>query len=63
MELIKQEDGYGTVEMLVIIAGVGLIATAIFKSLDTSLANGPNSAVDKVGTNVDTMLKGWFIEE
>ena len=59
--IIKEEDGYGTVEMILIIAGVGLLATGIFNTLQGSLATNEanNSAVDQVAGSIDGIIKEW----
>lgn len=60
--LVVEEDGYGTVEMILIIAGVGLLATSIFNVLETSIAsNTAGSAVNQVGTNINGLLDDWSL--
>lgn len=62
--IIKTEKGYATVEMLLIIAGVGLLATLLFNSLTTSLVGegNENSTVKKVTKGIDTMVDGWITD-
>ena len=56
---MKEEDGYGTVEMILIIGGVGLLATGIFNVLTDSLSKGDESAVSQVATSIGEIVKGW----
>ncbi len=63
--LMSNEEGYGTVELLLIVAGIGLLATALFTSLTNKLVgeNGDydeNSTTGKVVNGVDTLIEGWF---
>lgn len=63
--LMSNEEGYGTVELLLIVAGIGLLATALFTSLTDSLVGqdgnyDENSTTGKVVNGVDTLIEGWF---
>lgn len=65
--LMSNEEGYGTVELLLIVAGIGLLATALFTSLTNSLVgNVEDGGVDKDSTTgkvvdgVNTLIDGWF---
>jgi len=57
--LLKEEDGYGTVEMILIIAGVGLLATGIFNVLQGNLATDDESAVNQVAGSITDIIKEW----
>ncbi len=64
-QLLKNEQGYGTVELLLIIAGLGLLATGIFKVLQSKLAGDgtttseANSATGKVTGGINSMIDSW----
>lgn len=62
--LMSNEEGYGTVELLLIVAGIGLLATGLFTSLTDKLVgqdgNYPESTTEKVVNGVDTLIDGWF---
>ena len=64
--LMSNEEGYGTVELLLIVAGIGLLATALFTSLTNSLVgdggNDDTSTTGKVVTGVNTLVERWFEE-
>lgn len=60
--LLKNEQGYGTVELLIIIGVLGLVAITSGKKLTTNLAGdstSTNSATDKVVTNVNSLVTQW----
>jgi len=57
--LLKEEEGYGTVEMILIIAGVGLLATGIFNVLQGNLASNEDSAVNQVTGSITDIVKEW----
>lgn len=58
--LLKEEEGYGTVEMILIIAGIGILTTGIFNVLTDSLAGkGSNSAVNQVANSISDIIGGW----
>lgn len=59
--LLKNEQGYGTVELLIIIGALGLLATGILKSLNTKLVNDGTgtAATDKVSENINSIINGW----
>ena len=61
--MLKSEEGYGTVEMLLLIAGIGLLATGLFKSLTEALVTEKDSTTNKVTNGVDSLVKGWFGED
>ena len=56
---IKDKNGSGAVEYLIVIAAVGLIATAIFASLQGSLTEGEENATEQVGNGITEMIKAW----
>ena len=64
-KLVKNEQGYGTVELLLIIAGLGLLATGIFHALQPKLAGDGTTAGDaasatgKVTSGIGTMIDSW----
>lgn len=63
--LMSNEEGYGTVELLLIVAGIGLLATGLFTSLTNNLVGqdgnyDENSTTGKVVNGVDTLIDGWF---
>ena len=63
--LMSNEEGYGTVELLLIVAGIGLLATGLFTSLTNKLVGqdgnyDPESTTGKVVNGVDTLIDGWF---
>ena len=65
--LMSNEEGYGTVELLLIVAGIGLLATGLFTSLTDSLVgedggNDPDSTTGKVVNGVNTLIERWFEE-
>lgn len=66
--LMSNEEGYGTVELLLIVAGIGLLATSLFKSLTKSLVgdgdggNSNPSTTEQVVNGVNTLIEGWFEE-
>lgn len=65
--LMSNEEGYGTVELLLIVAGIGLLATGLFTSLTKSLVGedgvyDENSTTGKVVKGVNTLIDGWFKE-
>lgn len=61
--MLKSEEGYGTVEMLLLVAGIGLLATGLFKSLTKSLVTDEESTTNKVTGGVTKLVDGWFSEE
>ena len=50
--LLKEENGYGTVEMLVILAGVAAIGGAIMASLSGSLDTAASTASTSATTKI-----------
>lgn len=60
LDLLRKEDGYGTVEMLLIIAGIGFVTTAIFNILAKTLAGEETgSAVKSVGDKINGIIEDW----
>lgn len=63
--MVKSEEGYGTVEMLLIIAGIGLLATALFKGLTTSLVGDgtlledDSTTAGKVVNGINGLVEEW----
>lgn len=58
--IAKAEEGYGTVEMLLIVAGLGLLATALFDNLTKFLVTEETSTANKVTNGVNDLIEGWF---
>lgn len=58
--LLKDQEGYGTVELLLIVAGIGLLATALFQSMQDNLVDGADSTTNKVTKGVNTLIDGWI---
>lgn len=61
-KLIKDENGYGTVELLILVAAIGVLATALMRGLETAMVGGEDGeggAVKTVGDQLDTMIGGW----
>lgn len=61
--MLKSEEGYGTVEMLLLVAGIGLLATGLFKSLTKSLVTDEESTTNQVTGGVNKLVDGWFSED
>lgn len=61
--IYKSEEGYGTVELLLIVAGIGLLATALFNTLKQNLVTNTDSTTNQVTEGIDTLVKGWFTEK
>jgi competence protein ComGC len=57
-KLLKNQEGYGTVELLILVAALGLLAVGITGSLRTKLtdANDAGSAVNKVNSTITNLL-------
>ena len=62
-KIYKSEKGYGTVELLLIVAGIGLLATALFNTLKENLVTKKDSTTDQVTKGIDTLVNGWLDEE
>ena len=61
-KLIKDENGYGTVELLILVAAIGVLATALMRGLETAMVGGEDGeggAVKTVGDQLDKMIGGW----
>ena len=59
-KMFSNEQGYGTVELLLIIAGLGLLATGIFNALGPKLSgSGSTTATSKVTDGIGTMIDSW----
>jgi len=56
-ELFKREDGSMTVEIMVIMAMIGVIAGAIF----TALSAGLSGSASSVGTKIDGIIQSWEV--
>ncbi|QNB45397.1 hypothetical protein BR63_03150 [Thermanaerosceptrum fracticalcis] len=57
-KLLKNQEGYGTVELLILVAALGLLAVGITSSLRTKLTdtNDAGSAVNKVNSSITSIL-------
>lgn len=62
-DFFKDAKGYGTVELIIIIAALGLIATGMMGSLQATLVEDDNSAVKSVGSNIQEMVSDWQAEQ
>ena len=61
--IYKSEKGYGTVELLLIVAGIGLLATALFNTLKENLVTKDDSTTDQVTNGINDLVDEWFTEE
>ena len=61
--MLKSEEGYGTVELLLIVAGIGLLATALFNTLKENLVTKKDSTTDQVTNGINDLVDEWFTEE
>ena len=57
-DLIKGNEGYGTVEMLVIVAGLGSLALGVGTSLHSAIT-GVGGPVDSVKTELNNSITSW----
>ena len=62
-KIYKSEEGYGTVELLLIVAGIGLLATALFNTLKENLVTNKDSTTVQVTNGINDLVKGWFTEK
>lgn len=62
-KIYKSEEGYGTVELLLIVAGIGLLATALFNTLKENLVTKKDSTTDQVTNGINDLVDEWFTEE
>lgn len=64
---LKDEEGYGTVELLLIVAGIGLLAVTLFRGLQGSLVGtveeggkaDENSTAGQVVTGIEGLVSEW----
>lgn len=54
-KLWADEAGYGTIELLVIVAAVGVLATTLM----TTLKGRMQTSATNVGNQVDTIVNSW----
>lgn len=54
-KLIKEEDGYGTVELLVLIAALGTLATVFM----TTMRGRIETSGGNVANQVDSIVNDW----
>ncbi len=52
---IKGQEGYGTVELLILVAALGVLAVAITSSVSTELTK-EDGATSKIGSTVSSLL-------
>lgn len=65
-KLIKDENGYGTVELLILVAAIGVLAAALMRSLETVMVGGEDGeegAVKAVGDQLKKMIEEWTPED
>lgn len=57
-KMFRSEKGYGTVELLILVAALGVLAVGITMSINDKLtdASNANSAVSKVNSTITTLL-------
>ena len=60
--IYKSEEGYGTVELLLIVAGIGLLATTLFNKLNKNLVTKDNSTTDQVTNGINDLIGNWIEE-
>lgn len=58
--LMSNEEGYGTVELLLIVAGIGLLATGLFTTLNKRFVEDNDSTTNQVVDKIGTWVDGWF---
>lgn len=60
-KLLFDEEGYSTVEILIIIAAIGGLVTVVMQGLRTSLVgeNENGGATHQVGTQIENMIDKW----
>lgn len=60
-ELLFDESGYSTVEILIIIAAIGGLVTAVMSGLKTSLVGNDDKggATQDVGDQIESMISEW----
>jgi len=54
-KLWADEAGYGTIELLVIVAAVGVLATTLMSTLKGRM----QTSATNVGNQVDTIVNSW----
>ncbi len=54
-EKLKEQNGYGTVELLLLVAALGVLAVGITGSVSTELTK-EDGATSKIGGTVSTLL-------
>lgn len=57
-KLINDEKGYGTIELLILVAAIGVLATALMGSLKETLT-GSGGSVDAVGNGIKDIVGEW----
>lgn len=57
--MLKDERGYGVVELMVIISALGAIAFGIFTTLEGGADTGLTGAANDVSTNINDQIKDW----
>lgn len=66
VNLVKGEKGYGTVELLILVAAIGVLATSLMLGLKANLVDGTDenpSAVTTVGGKIGDMVDSWEITD
>lgn len=62
-KLFKDQQGYGTVELLIIIAALGVVASKLMKGFETTMVGKEGSTdptiVGTVGEKIKNMVNSW----
>ena len=58
-KMLKDKRGYGTIELMVIIAALGSLAGLIFTSLKGDASSGLTKSAGDVTSKVNTQIANW----
>lgn len=60
-KLLEEEKGYGTVELLIIVAALGVLATGLMSALNISLtgSDGHGGSAATVGDKISDIIDTW----
>lgn len=59
-KLVKDEKGYGTVELLILVAALGVLATGLMVALQDTLT-GENGVVEGLNEKVKSIMGEWGV--